>query len=139
MQLVNFALFVFCIVMSIISINLKVLQIFRPFEFSLMEGSGSSETGLCLKPQLSSEIFSPAREKRFPDRLITYVGLMASPDGRLTHRDGRLDPARLTKSPSCNCRGCSLPACLPCRTCGGCCRHTLCQTAERDRCGGGGG
>lgn len=50
-----------------------------------------------------------------------------------THHDGRLDPAHLTKSPSCNCRGCSLPACLLCRTCGGCCRHTLCQTAETDR------
>lgn len=50
-----------------------------------------------------------------------------------THRDGRLDLARLTKSPSCNCRGCSLPACLLCRTCGGCCRHRLCQTAETDR------
>lgn len=49
-----------------------------------------------------------------------------------THRDGRLDLARLTKSPSCNCRGCSRPACLLCRTCGGCCRHRLCQTAETD-------
>lgn len=49
-----------------------------------------------------------------------------------THRDGRLDPARLTKSPSCNCRGCSLPACLLCQTCGECCRHRLYQTAKTD-------
>lgn len=49
-----------------------------------------------------------------------------------THRDGRLDLARLTKSPSCNCTGCSQSACLLCRTCGGCCRRTLCQTAETD-------
>lgn len=51
----------------------------------------------------------------------------------LTHRDGRLGWVRLIKSPSCNCRGCSLLACLLCQTCGGCRRHMLCQTTERER------
>lgn len=49
----------------------------------------------------------------------------------LTHHDGRLGWVSLIKSPSCSYRGCSLFACLLCQTCGGCCRHMLCQTADR--------
>lgn len=49
------------------------------------------------------------------------------------HHDGRLGWVGLTKSPSYNCRGCSLLACLLCQTCGGRRRHMLCQTTKRER------
>lgn len=51
----------------------------------------------------------------------------------MTHRGSRLGWVGLTKSPSCNCRGCSQCACLPSQTCGGHCRHMLYQTAEQDK------
>lgn len=51
----------------------------------------------------------------------------------MTHRGSRLGWVGLTKSPSCNCRGCSQCACLPSQTCGGRCRHMLYQTAEQDK------
>lgn len=51
----------------------------------------------------------------------------------MTHHGSRLGWVGLTKSPSCNCRGCSQCACLPSQTCGGRCRHMLYQTAEQHK------
>lgn len=93
---------------------------------------------LFYSPQLSSESSFPPLHCW----IVLYFSLSGgpvfchtvngSPWQPPTHRDGHLDPARLTKSPSCSCRGCSRSACLLCQTCGGCCRRTLCQTAETD-------